>query len=59
LALIPKCPLCVAAYFLCLTGMGISISAAATLRWGVMGASIVVLAWLALGTVRRAALTRA
>ena len=39
LALVPKCPLCVAAYAAALTGIGISISAATFLR-----ASIVVVA---------------
>lgn len=33
LALVPKCPACVAAYVLVLSGIGLSLTAAATLRW--------------------------
>jgi hypothetical protein len=33
LALLPKCPLCFAAYFAGLTGFGLSIAAAGYLRW--------------------------
>lgn len=51
LALVPKCPLCIAAYLALVTGMGISISAAARLRWGVV---IACLAWLTWMVARRA-----
>ena len=33
LALMPKCPACVAAYVAALSGIGLSYSAAANLRW--------------------------
>lgn len=53
LALIPKCPMCVAAYVLLFTGLGVSISTAATLRWLLIGLSVTVLAYLILRTARR------
>ena len=46
LALVPKCPACFAGYILLFTGIGLSISAAAAMRWTVIGACIVVLVWL-------------
>lgn len=54
LALVPKCPGCVAGYVLLLTGMGISFTAAATLRWSIIGLSITALAYLAIRAGRRA-----
>lgn len=33
LALVPKCPACVAAYILLFTGIGLSIPTATTIRW--------------------------
>jgi len=36
LALIPKCPGCVAAYALVFTGVGLSMPAAAAVRWGLI-----------------------
>lgn len=33
LALVPKCPACVAAYVLLLSGIGLSLGAAAAIRW--------------------------
>lgn len=54
LALVPKCPGCVAGYVLLLTGMGISFTAAATLRWSIIGLSITALAYLAFRAGRRA-----
>jgi hypothetical protein len=45
LAVMPKCPACVAAY-LALAGVGISISAASWLRWGALALAIVTLSYL-------------
>lgn len=47
LALMPKCPACLAAYVALGTGIGLSFSAAEFLRGGLIVASIGVLAWLA------------
>jgi len=54
LALIPKCPGCVAGYVLLFTGVGVSFTTATTLRWSIIGVSIAALAYLALRTARRA-----
>jgi len=50
LALVPKCPICIAGYLTLATGLGISISAAAYVRLGlVIGCS----AWLLCVATRR------
>jgi hypothetical protein len=54
LALVPKCPMCVAAYVLVLTGIGLSFTAAAAVRWTIIALSIAALAFLLLRTARRA-----
>jgi len=54
LALVPKCPACVAAYVLLFTGVGLSFPAAAALRWTLIALSIGTLACLLLRAARRA-----
>jgi hypothetical protein len=46
LALVPKCPACLAGYILLFTGIGLSVSAAAALRWTIIGVCAAVLALL-------------
>jgi len=53
LALIPKCPGCVAAYVLLFTGMGISLPAAAATRWALIALSISALGYLVFRAARR------
>ena len=36
LVLMPKCPACVAAYVVLWTGLGVSLTAAVWLRWGLL-----------------------
>ncbi|MGH7131730.1 MAG: hypothetical protein ACREJO_07290 [Phycisphaerales bacterium] len=59
LALIPKCPACVAAYVLLFTGMGLSFSAADTLRSTLIALSIAALAYLVFRAARRVFLRHA
>ena len=54
LALIPKCPACVAAYILLFSGIGLSIHAAAAMRWTLIALCISTLAYLLLRAGRRA-----
>lgn len=51
LVLIPKCPACMAAYVLLVTGAGISLPTASGMRWALMVPGIAALACL----LRRAA----
>src|SRR5262249_47338090 len=55
LALMPKCPACVAAYSLLFTGVGLSLPAASALRWTLIGLSVTALLYLFLRATRRAA----
>jgi hypothetical protein len=48
LALIPKCPMCVAAYVAAITGAGISIPMATGLRIGLLVLCVSVLAFVAI-----------
>jgi len=54
LALIPKCPICLAGYIMLFTGAGVSFSAAATTRWVLIVLSITAITYLIVRAVRRA-----
>ena len=54
LALIPKCPACVAAYVLLFTGVGVTLAAATALRWALIAVSTAAVVCLLLGAARRA-----
>jgi len=53
LALIPKCPMCLAAYVALWTGIGLSLSAAIYLRAALLVVSIGLILFLALRSARR------
>jgi hypothetical protein len=54
LALMPKCPACLAAYVAAASGLGLSMSTAAWLRTGAIALCVAALAWALLATVRAA-----
>ena len=47
LALMPKCPGCIAGYVLLFTGVGISLPVASTLRWSLLALCLAAIAYLA------------
>src|SRR5215472_19324115 len=53
LALIPKCPMCLAAYIALWTGIGLSFSAAIYLRASLLAVSIGLILFLGVKTARR------
>ena len=58
LAFLPKCPMCLAAYIVAVTGIGISMQTATILRTLLMSLCFVSLAYLATKPMRRAMSSR-
>lgn len=52
LAVMPKCPVCVAAYVTLLTGCGISLATASSLRWLAISACVLSLLFVATKRLR-------
>lgn len=55
LALVPKCPACVAAYVLLFTGFGLSLPAAAAMRWTLISLSAAAITLLVIRAIRKLA----
>lgn len=53
LALVPKCPACVAAYAALFTGLSLSLTAAVYARWAIIALSVALLVYLIMSRVRR------
>lgn len=52
LVLMPKCPACMAGYIAVLTGLGVSLSTAALVRYGLMTLCVMTLVCLVIKRVR-------
>lgn len=57
LALLPKCPVCFAAWIAVLSGVGVTLPVAASIRWGLVAASVLAMAYLAIRQAARLART--
>jgi membrane protein implicated in regulation of membrane protease activity len=55
LVLLPKCPVCMAGYIAVLTGLGVSLTTAAAVRFSLMVVCIAALAYLVVRRARRVA----
>ena len=53
LALLPKCPACLAAYVAIWTGVGMSVATAAYVRFAVLAVSVAILFCLAIRSIAR------
>lgn len=53
LILMPKCPACMAGYIAVLTGLGVSLSTAALVRYGLMTLCVLALVYLVIKRVRQ------
>jgi len=55
LALLPKCPVCLAAYLAMLTGLGVSVAAAAIIKTSLASLCLLILLWLSITALARSA----
>jgi len=53
LILLPKCPICLAAWISAVSGLGISISVAGYLRWGLIIVCVTSLFYFAIGRFKK------
>jgi hypothetical protein len=53
LALVPKCPMCLAAYIALATGVGVSMPVAGWIRTGLLVMCLSALTWFTVSAVRR------
>ena len=53
LLLMPKCPLCLAAYVAAFTGLGLSLPAAAGLHWAMIALCVASLGFLTIRLIKR------